>query len=190
MNTDKLNQIKSQANLVFNSRFLKKLTPIERYEFIQLCHRRSYNAGEFIYHQGDPGTGIYFVEEGEVELIVQQSKVQQGEIDDESDDRTRFKIGPSESFGALSMGYDLRRMSTARCCSDCTLLGFFKPDFETLKNRHPHIAVKILDVLSMIALKQLDVTTQALINETDVMTAFSVQFKTYYNQIEPNEEDY
>jgi len=185
-NSKKLKSLKNQSNIVFKSKFLKKLTPVERYEFIQLCHRRYYKSGEFIYHQGDPGTGMYFIEEGTVELSIEDDKITQKQR--EESDIPRFLLKAPQSFGAFTIGYNLRRRSTAHCCTDCTILGFFNPDFDTLKSRHPHIAIKILDVLSMIALKQLDETTEALINATSEFSAFCTQFKSYHIDYARNNE--
>jgi len=169
--TKKLKSIKNQTEIVFQSRFLKALSPVERYEFLQLCHRRTYKAGEYIYYQGDPGTGMYFIEDGKIELI----------IETENQEKPTFTLEAPESFGALSIGYELRRMSSAKCLSDCTLLGFFKPDFETLRDREPKIAVKFLEVLSMIAMKQLEKTTNTLKEHTGMATAYTLQFETYYS---------
>jgi CRP-like cAMP-binding protein len=69
-NSKKLDQIKAQGRLIFKASFLENLSKAERYEFLQLCHRRTYKAGEYIYYQGDPGTGMYLIEEGSIELIV------------------------------------------------------------------------------------------------------------------------
>jgi CRP-like cAMP-binding protein len=176
-----VDKIKQQSQVVFNSRFLASMTPLERYEFLQLCHRREYNAGEYIYYQGDPGTGMYFIEKGTVELIVESAEHNMGEEKEEGKKPSQ-RLEQPESFGALSIGYELRRMSSAKCLTDCTLLGFFKPDFETLRNRYPQIAIKFLEVLSMIAMKQLEKTTNALIKATDVEKAFSLQFETYYTE--------
>lgn len=165
--------LKNQGNIILKSRFLNNLSSLERYEFLQLCHRRSYNKNEFIYYQGDPGTGMYFIEEGKVQLIV--------EPDAGSDEEDRmFTIEAPESFGALSIGYELRRMSSVKCLTDCTLLGFFKPDFETLKNRHPAIAVKFIETLALIAMKQLEISTQTLKEYSGPVKAFALQFETYY----------
>lgn len=170
---DRFKTIKKQTQIVFKSKFLNNLSPLERYEFLQLCHRRKYNENEYIYYQGDPGTGMYFLEEGKVQLIV--------ETDAHSDEPPRtYTIESPESFGALSIGYELRRMSSAKCLIDSTLLGFFKPDFETLRDRHPQIAVKFLETLAMIAMKQLERTTKALIEARGTANAFSIQFETYY----------
>lgn len=170
----KLEYFKNKCRVIFKTRFLATLTTMEKVEFIQLCHRREYKEGEYIYYQNDPGTGMYFIEQGKVQLIVEGAP--------EEEETPDFILEAPESFGALSLGYELRRMSSAKCLTDCVLLGFFKSDFETLRNRNPRIAVKFLEILSMIALKQLNKTTEALIEATSATKAFSLQFKTYYEQ--------
>lgn len=162
---------KKNLEVLFKSRFLTRLALQERFEFLQLCHRRSYKSGEYIYYQGDPGTGMYFIEEGIVDLIV--------ESEDADGQKPTFTITTSDTFGALSVSYEIRRMSSAKCVTDCTLLGFFRPDFETLRDRHPTIAIKFMEVIAMIAVKQLEQTTKRLLNVTDVITAYSLQFDTY-----------
>lgn len=170
--------IKNKSDLIFKSRFLKNLTMLERSEFLQYCHRREYKENEYIYYQGDPGTGMYFVEDGKVELIVEPEPGMQDEKPHS------YVIESPESFGALSIGYELRRISSAKCLTDCTLLGFFKPDFETLKKRHPTIAVKFMETLAMIAMKQLEITTKELKKASSAERAFSLQFETYINKEE------
>jgi CRP-like cAMP-binding protein len=168
----KLKEIQLRSKVVFKSRFLKPLNPLDRYEFIQLCNRRTYKAGEYIYYQGDPGTGMYFIESGVVELVVETANP--------DEEKPTYRLESPESFGALSIGYEMRRMSSARCATDCTLYGFFKPDLVTLCNRHPQIGIQILTVLNMIALKQLQITVNQLALKTNVRTAHSLQFETYY----------
>lgn len=174
-------KLKNQTNMIFRSNFLKDLSTTERYEFLQLCHRRNYNKGEYIYYQNDPGTGMYFIEEGSVELIVANN------LEENEPDELTFRLEPPDSFGGLSIGYDLRRLSSAKCLNNCTLLGFFNPDFETLKKRNPGIAVKILETISTLAMRQLERTVRALENATSTQEAFSIQFQAYYDMAE-NEE--
>jgi len=170
---EQFKRLKNQADMVMSSKFLKSLTPLQRYEFLQLCHRRTYNEGEFIYYRNDPGTGMYFIEEGKIELTLSTAN--------EKISAPGLILQAPESFGALSIGYDLRRRSSARCVTDCVLLGFFKPDFETLSDRHPQIAVKFLQTLSNIALRQLERTSERLVEYTDPHTALKIQFDTYYS---------
>lgn len=170
--SEQFKKTKKQADIIFNSRFLKSLTMLERAEFLQYCHRRQYKKDEYIYYQGDPGTGMYFIEEGKVELVIKPAPGANG-------DTQSYVIQSPESFGALSIGYELRRISSAKCLTDCTLRGFFKPDFETLKKRHPTIAVKFMETLAMIAMKQLEIVTKELQKVSSAERAFSLQFKTY-----------
>ena len=46
-----------------------------RYEFLQLCHRRTFKEGEFVFYRNDPGTGMYFIEEGAVELTLSVNEI-------------------------------------------------------------------------------------------------------------------
>lgn len=177
--SEQFNNAKNKTNIIFHSRFLKNLTALERSEFLQYCHRRQYKEDEHIYYQGDPGTGMYFVEEGKVELVVEPEPGTEG-------DSHSYMIEAPESFGALSIGYELRRISSAKCLTDCTLMGFFKPDFETLKKRHPTIAVKFMETLAMIAMKQLEIVTKELKKVSSAERAFSLQFETY---LQPREEE-
>lgn len=181
--SSKIKRLKNQTKIVFNSRFIKNLNPAERFEFLQLCHRRTYKEGEFVFYRNDPGTGMYFIEDGKVELTFG--------VGDSSDDELNFKEGflleTSDSFGALSIGYSLRRKSSAKCMTDSTLLGFFKPDFELLMERHPQIAVKFLQTLSNIALRQLERATNKIEELSDAYTAVKIEFEAYYEQADSGE---
>ncbi len=180
---DKFKRLKNQSNIVFKSKFLENLKPAERYEFLQLCHSRSYKEGEYVFYKNDPGTGMYFIEKGTVQLtIAEPDKAEVGE----EKESPELVLQEPESFGALSIGYDLRRKSSARCITDCKLLGFFKPDFEVLRDRHPQIAVKFLETLSNIALRQLESTTKKLAEVSSEQLALNIQFKTYYENNKDN----
>ncbi|MAO64630.1 MAG: hypothetical protein CL666_06495 [Balneola sp.] len=181
---EKFSRIKDQTNIVFKSKFLKNLSPAERYELLQLCHRRKYKEGEYVFYKNDPGTGMYFIEKGTIELTIGEDEK---EKEPEHNDLIRqLTLQSPDSFGALSIGYDLRRKSSAKCLTDCELLGFFKPDFEVLRDRHPQIAVKFLQTLTNIALRQLETTAKKLAEVAGEQTALNIQFKTYY---EDNSED-
>ncbi len=169
-----LQKIKQQGNIVLKSKLLSGLSVTERYELLQLCHRRKYKEGEYIFFQNDPGTGMYFIEEGTVELSVSNSL-----NDGESDIFTQNVQAPRE-IGTMTIGYEIRRMASAKCLTDCVLLGFFKPDFETLKKRHPETAVKFLEAISKRVMKQLELSVRKLAEATDTKTAFSIQFESLY----------
>ena len=176
----KLTNLKQQLSIVFGSKFLKNLSSTERYEFLQLCHPRKYKEGEYVFYRDDPGTGMYFIQEGKIELMLESDKDEEPENTDEG----KFVLDAPDSFGALSIGYNLRRKSTAKCLTDCQLLGFFQPDFEVLRDRHPQIAVKFLQSLTNIALRQLERATYIIEDLAGHEKALQVQFDSYYENPE------
>lgn len=180
-NKKNLKKLRNQGSIVFNSKLLKDLTPFERYELLQLCHRRKFKEAEFVYHQNDPGAGMYFIEEGTVRIIVSRNG--------ESTETEKFKMdiqAPSE-LGIMSIGYEIPRMATAQCLTDCTLLGFFKPDFETLKKRNPETAVKFLEAVTTQTMKQFEKSIQQLKKCVDLKIPFSILFQENYESEEENQ---
>lgn len=168
-------KIKNQSSIVFNSALLAELNPLERYELLQLCHRRKYKEGEFIYYQNDPGTGMYFIEDGTVRLAVSNDS-------DNEEQQYQFNLTAPSEFGTMSIGYDIRRLSSAQCITECTLLGFFKPDFETLKKRHPETAVKFLEAVAIQAMRQLEQTMRKLSEILDIKEAFSILYNSSHDK--------
>lgn len=167
-----------RGQLVFNSPLLNKLSHVEAYEFIQLCHKRSYKDGEYIYHQRDPGNGFYIIEKGHVELIIENDEGQQvGQA---------LVVEAPLSFGNLSLIHDMKRMSCARAVGDIVVLGFFSPDFDTLSKRHPQIAVKVLSEINRTLSRQLEATQEALMQKTSEAETNRLQFETFYSEEQKN----
>lgn len=171
--------MKKQSNIVKNSELLKNLSITERYELLQLCHRRTYKSGEYVYYRNDPGSGLYFIEEGKIQLQVEDNTVSQNSEEGNGEPYSITVESPQE-IGLVSIGYETKRLSSAQCLTDCTLLGFFTPDFETLKKRNPQTAVKFLEASSNRIMKQLDLSMQKIIEISDTKTAFQIQFETQY----------
>lgn len=171
-NKSDFKKIQNQSSIVFHSKLLTNLTPLERYELLQLSHRRNYKEGEFIYYQNDPGTGMYFIEEGNVRLAVSDG------AEENIDNQFHIDLTAPSEFGTMSIGYDIRRLSSAQCLTECILLGFFKPDFETLKKRHPETAVKFLESVSTKVMQQLEFTTKKLSEVLTVKESFSILFNS------------
>ena len=178
-NNSKFQKMKKQSNIVKNSELLKNLSVTERYELLQLCHRRTYKSGEYVYYRNDPGSGLYFIEEGKIQLQVEGISISQNSEETDSEPYSITVESPQE-IGLVSIGYETKRLSSAQCLSDCTLLGFFTPDFETLKKRNPQTAVKFLEASSNRIMKQLDLSMQKIIELSDMKTAFQIQFETQY----------
>ncbi len=166
--------LRKQTSVIFNSRFFNELSHLEAYEFIQLCHRRTYSPEEYIYHQKDPGNGFYIVESGTVELIVE----------DEAGQPTGNSIvlGPTQTFGNLSLKHQMRRMSSARATEESVVLGFFNPDFEELRKRYPQIALKVISEINRVMAIQLESTISELSKLSSEADAYRLQCETFYTR--------
>ena len=102
---------------------------------IDLTHNRFFEAGEFIFHQGDPGIGLYIISEGEV-LITQTTP------ENKQYDLIKFTRG--DFFGEMALLDNERRSASAIAQRDTTLTVLFKPDLDEFINRYPKVGVVIL----------------------------------------------
>ena len=166
-----LRRIVSQSELMFQSPFLHRMSQLERYEFLQLCHRRRYKSGEFVYHQGDPGTGLYLIEQGSVELL--HKTAGQEEL------TPLTMLNSPEVFGAFSIDYQIRRKLSARCSTDCILYGFFITDYQVLLKRYPRVALRLLETLNVVTVQKLDLFLERGDEQDKEPETHALLFETY-----------
>lgn len=98
-------------------------------------HYRDFKADEFVYHQGDPGLGVYIVQRGHVQLLTELEDGQQVVVRD---------LTEGEFFGERSLVHDVRRDVSARVVEDSRLLGFFRPDLRMLYRRQPQVGMMVV----------------------------------------------
>ncbi|MDD2706977.1 MAG: Crp/Fnr family transcriptional regulator [Verrucomicrobiae bacterium] len=114
------------------------LTGRELAELLHLLHERTFAAGEVIFHEGDPGFGVYVVFKGEVEI----SKALK-------DGRTAMaNLGPGEIFGEISLLDGSGRSAQASAAVKTELIGFYRTELGNLLERNPSLASKILFALA------------------------------------------
>ena len=111
----------------------RELAAIER-----ILHKREYEPGERIFHQDDPGLGMYIIESGRIGI----------ETDDAPDNVG--DLGDGEFFGELPLLDGGPRSATAMAKTPCRIYGFFQPDLFSLIERNPHLGVKIVLSLASI----------------------------------------
>ena len=95
---------------------------------------KSYAPGEVIFHEGDPGKGLFVVLDGEVEIL---RETKEGE-------RQIASFGPSTAFGELALIDDLPRSATARASAPSRLLILYRSHFETLMVGDKGIALVVM----------------------------------------------
>jgi len=116
---------------IFEGLGKRELNRIER-----ILHRREYAQDEVIFFQGQPGLGMYIIEEGTVDIVSGPEKCRLAELDS------------GEFFGELALLDDSPRTATAVARTYCKMLCLFKPDLFDLIDRNTRLGVKILTRLA------------------------------------------
>jgi CRP-like cAMP-binding protein len=90
-------------------------------------------AGTILVEVGQPGAGLFVIDEGEVEV----------------DLRGRLVVrGPGEFFGEVSLLADRPRTARVRAKTDVRCWALSRRDFSRLLEEHPKVAVRMLPVLA------------------------------------------
>jgi CRP-like cAMP-binding protein len=79
-------------------------------------------AGETVVSQGDPGTALYVIRSGEVEVMVERG--------DNGPPKRLAVLGRGEYFGEIALIESVPRTATVRALTDCELLSLEKEDFD------------------------------------------------------------
>ena len=120
-----------------------------------IIHNRSYVAHEYIFHQGDPGIGLYVIREGEVRI---ERKLDSAE----TILLAKFKSG--DFFGELALVDDEKRSASAIAESEVKLAVIFKPDLDEFITHFPKRGVKILQGISHVVAVRLRQVNEENIN--------------------------
>jgi CRP/FNR family cyclic AMP-dependent transcriptional regulator len=101
---------------------------------------KAYYAGEFVFHEGDPGRALFVVVEGTVEIT---QATPRGE-------HILRTLGAGDAFGELALIDESRRSGSARIADPARLLILYKSDFDALIDGEARIALVVLRNLSRV----------------------------------------
>ena len=90
--------------------------------------------GQLVVTQGTPGQAFYLVLSGRVEIL--------------RDNVSLGSFGPGDFFGEMSLLDQAPRSATIRAMEETVCLMLSSWDFKAVLERHPSIAIKLLEVLS------------------------------------------
>jgi CRP/FNR family transcriptional regulator, cyclic AMP receptor protein len=122
-------------------------------EVAAIVHKREYRAAEPVFAQGDPGLGMYIIQEGEVSISISGK---------EDGDRELAVLTDGDFFGELALIDESPRSANARCKTDCILIGFFRPDLFELIEKKNQLGIKIIFKLAEIVSQRLRTTDKEL----------------------------
>ena len=91
-------------------------------------------AGQAIFSEGDPGTSMYVVLDGEVELRIRGKVVE--------------TLGPGEPFGEMALIDHAPRVATAIAKSTCRLLAISEKRFLFMVQQTPYFSLQIMRVMA------------------------------------------
>jgi CRP-like cAMP-binding protein len=129
------------------------LSPRELKEVASIVHKREYRLGEPVFSQGDPGLGMYIIQEGEVSITLSGK---------DNEERELAILSDGDFFGELALLDESPRSANARCKTECVLIGFFRPDlFELIEKKH-QLGIKIIFKLAEIVSQRLRNTDKEL----------------------------
>jgi len=119
---------------IFETMNRRELDAVKR-----IMYRREFRAGEVIFQQGEPGVGMYIVQNGIVAIQYEPTGELLAELHD------------GDFFGEIALLNETPRSATARARTACTLWGLFQPEVLDLLARNPRLGVKMLLPLAQIA---------------------------------------
>jgi CRP-like cAMP-binding protein len=129
------------------------LSPRELKEVAAIVHKREYRTGEPVFYQGDPGLGMYIVQDGEVSITI---------MGKDGNERELAMLNDGDFFGELALLDESPRSANAVCKSDCMLIGFFRPDLFELIEKKNTLGIKIVLKLAEIVAQRLRQTDKEL----------------------------
>jgi CRP/FNR family cyclic AMP-dependent transcriptional regulator len=129
------------------------LAPRELKEVAAIVHKREYRTGEPVFYQGDPGLGMYIVQDGEVSIML---------MGKDGNERELTVLSDGDFFGELALLDESTRSANAICKSDCLLIGFFRPDLFELVEKNTTLGIKIVLKLAEIVAQRLRQTDKEL----------------------------
>ena len=152
----------THAEILRNIPLFSDLTPRELKVLEGAVHHRTYQAGETVFVESEPGAGMYVIQSGHVSIVLHHNQENRILLAD---------LEPGEFFGEMALLGDTTRSATAVARDRSELIGFFHPDLLEIINLHPHIGAKIAFGLSKTLAERLRYTNSQLREVWDIRGA-------------------
>ena len=101
------------------------------------CTEASFKKDEVIFPEESPGDKMYIIRQGSVKVF---KKIKNNET-------TLAIVNPGEFFGEMALLYGGPRSAAAKAIEDVKALVISTKNFETLREKSPQVALRIMDVL-------------------------------------------
>ncbi len=118
-----------------HSKLFGGMLAAELNELQQTAQFRSYKAGSDIFHEGDPGDGLYVIARGQVQITCLVSQDQR---------RVLSRLGPGDFFGEMAVLDSQPRSATATAETDVELSFISREDLLNLLAHRPGLTVSLM----------------------------------------------
>src|SRR5437867_919276 len=108
-------------------------------ELMAVARRRTFRAGEVIFHRDDPGQVLYVIKEGKVKISL---------ISPDGQEISLTVFGKGDYFGEFAILDGLPRSADATAMERVECYTLQRSDFHNAIMKNPKIAIQVLEVLS------------------------------------------
>jgi CRP/FNR family transcriptional regulator, cyclic AMP receptor protein len=140
----------------------------ELQEILKIAQRKTYPAGAVIIQEGEAGTSIFIMREGEVDITKRLGLVLDEEVPRERI-IIRLKADEGVCFGEMALLENEPRSATVTAATDCRLLEIAREDFLGLIQRNRDLGCKLLLRLAQLLSRHLRKTNQDMVKLTTAM---------------------
>ena len=136
-----------------NSSLCRLLSPAEIESVASIAERLELAAGNEVFHEGDPGDGVYLIVSGEIEIVKRTS----------GGDRSLARLGAGSVLGEMSLLTSEARSATGRAIAPSIVLRLPSPRFRTMLDIGSPAALKIVAGIAEVLARRLAVTNARVV---------------------------
>ena len=135
-------------------RLLKDVPAEEVRQVVAISRRRSFQKGEVVFHQGDPGDSLHLVVKGRFAVRIMTPL---------GDSVTIAVRGPGENFGEMALADpETRRSATVQALEPAETQAVYYGELERLRAKHPQISQVLIAFLSGALRRENELLLEAL----------------------------
>ncbi len=131
----------SRIDIISGIPVFRELKKRELHIVTHILYDRSYEAGEDIFLQDQPGAAMFIITSGRVRILIDRDNNTTAEL---------AELREGDFFGEIALLDNSPRSATARAATKTELLAIFRADLDKLIHNEPFIAARIMKQLAII----------------------------------------
>lgn len=133
--------------------FFSKLSNWQLKQVNEVFYERTYQDGEYIFEQEQPGAALFFIEDGQIAIQVKNKSEAPIQL---------ALLSKGQFVGELALLDESPRSASAIAVGNTKLLALYRKDLEIFSKTKPEIASEIYKALAMIVGDRLKATNELL----------------------------